>query len=43
MPKEQVVSLIATAIEVSLIKVIAIIGAIALIKWVSTKFKNTNN
>ena len=40
MPKEQVASLIATTIVVSLIKVVAIAGGILLIKWIISKFKN---
>ena len=40
MPKEQVAPLIATTIEVSLIKVVAIAGGILMIKWIVGKFKN---
>ena len=40
MPKEKVVPLIVTTIGVSLIKVIAIVGAVALIKWIIAKLKN---
>lgn len=39
MPKEQVAPLVVTTIGVSLIKVIAIAGAIALIKWIIAKIR----
>ena len=39
MPKEQVAPLIVTTIGVSFIKVIAIAGAIALIKWIIAKIR----
>ena len=40
MPSEQVVPLLVTTIAVSLLKVAAIAGAILLIKWIISKFKN---
>lgn len=40
MPKEQVVPLIVTTIVVSLLKVLAIIGGILLLKWIISKIKN---
>ena len=39
MPKEQVVPLIATTIVVSLLKVLAIVGGILLLKWIISKIK----
>lgn len=39
MPKEQVVPLIVTTIAVFLLKVLAIVGGILLLKWIISKIK----
>ena len=40
MPSEQIAPLIVTTVAVSLLKVLAIAGAILLIKWIVGKIKN---
>lgn len=39
MPKEQIIPLVATTIAVSLLKVLAIVGGILLLKWIISKIK----
>jgi hypothetical protein len=39
MPKEQIVPLVITAVMVTLLKVLAITGAILLVKWIISKIK----